>query len=154
MIIYLGADHQGFELKEYIEGLVKSMGYEVADLGNKEYEADDDYPDFAKEVARRVSQGYENSRGILVCGSGVGVDIVANKFKNIRSALAFNSNQAYDSRNDDDTNILSLPSNYLSREKAKGIVVTWLETPFSGESRHVRRLQKIYNVESEISREV
>jgi ribose 5-phosphate isomerase B len=154
MIIYLGADHKGFELKEYIEGLVKSMGYEVADLGNKEYEADDDYPDFAKEVARRVSQGYENSRGILVCGSGVGVDIVANKFKNIRSALAFNSNQAYDSRNDDDTNILSLPSNYLSREKAKGIVITWLETPFSGESRHVRRLQKIYNVESEISREV
>ena len=154
MIIYLGADHQGFELKEYIEGLVKSMGYEVADLGNKEYEADDDYPDFAKEVARRVSQGYENSRGILVCGSGVGVDIVANKFKNIRSALAFNSNQAYDSRNDDDTNILSLPSNYLSREKAKGIIVTWLETPFSGESRHVRRLQKIYNIESEISREV
>jgi ribose 5-phosphate isomerase B len=154
MIIYLGSDHRGFELKEYIEKLVRAMGYEAADVGSKDYRADDDYPDIAEEVARKVSQGYENSRGILVCGSGVGVDIVANKFRHVRSALVFNADQAYDSRNDNDSNVLCLGADYLSKDEAKRILVTWLETPFSGEERHERRLQKIYKIEERVSREV
>lgn len=152
MIIYLGSDHRGFELKEYIEHLVRAMGYEAADLGAKEYQDGDDYPDIAEKVADKVSQGYENSRGILVCGSGVGVDIVANKFSHVRSALVSNSDQAFDSRNDDDTNVLCLGANYLSKDEAKKILVTWLETPFSGEERHKRRVQKIYKIEEKISK--
>lgn len=142
----------GFELKEYIENLVRAMGYEAADLGNNEYQEDDDYPDIAEKVASKVSQGYENSRGILVCGSGVGVDVVANKFSHIRSALVSNSDQAFDSRNDDDANILCLGANYLSKDEAKKILVTWLETPFSGEDRYRRRVQKIYKIEEKISK--
>jgi len=153
MVIYLGADHNGFKLKEYIEKLVRGMGYEVIDVGNKEYDANDDYPDYAGEVARLVSQGYESSRGILVCGSGVGVDVVANKFKNVRSALVFTSNQAYDSRNDDNANVLSLAANYLSEDEAKKIVMTWFETPFSEKDSHKRRLQKVYRIEKATFRE-
>ena len=84
MIIYLGADHKGFKLKEYLKNSLKEKGYEIVDLGNDSYDENDDYPDFASAVAQRVSVDYEQSRGILSCGSGVGVDVVANKFKNVR----------------------------------------------------------------------
>ncbi len=147
MIIYIGADHKGFQLKKQIVELVKSRGYEVADMGNAVEDQNDDYPDFAVLVAEKVNLNYENARGILLCGSGVGVDIVANKFRNIRSALVCTPDQAFDSRNDDDTNILSLPADYITPEGAGRIVTTWLETPFSGEDRYRRRLQKVYDIE-------
>jgi ribose 5-phosphate isomerase B len=153
MVIYLASDHRGFQIKEYVEKLVRSMGYEVVDL-NEEFREGDDYPDVASELARKVSLGYENARGILLCGSGVGVSIVANKFKNIRSGLVFNSNQAYDARNDDDINILSLPASYLTKNSVKRIVVTWLETPFSNEERFKRRINKIYQIEKEMIKDV
>src|SRR6056297_2291991 len=105
MVIYLAADHKGFQLKEYIRKLVSSMGYQVVDLGSQSYQEGDDYPDYAKKVAEKVSLGYENSRGILICGSGVGMDVVANKYKNVRSGLIATSDQAYDARNDDDINV-------------------------------------------------
>ena len=154
MVIYIGADHRGFELKERIKGFLKDKGYQVVDLGNSQYDTSDDYPDFAEAVARKVSMSYENSRGILVCGSGVGVDVVANKFQNVRSALIMNSDQAYDSRNDDDTNVLSLGANYLKPEEAEKITITWLGTPFSEEERHRRRLGKIRNLELKVSRHI
>lgn len=147
MVIYIGSDHRGFQLKEYLKGVVKDAGYTVADLGNDHYDEGDDYPDFAERVARKVSVDYENSRGILLCGSGVGVDVVANKFPNVRSALVANSDQAFDSRNDDDANILSLGANYLDGDAAKKIVITWLETSFAGDPRFKRRLKKIGAVE-------
>lgn len=154
MVIYLAADHKGFQIKEYVEKLVRSMGYQVVDVGSQKYQEGDDYPDYAKEVAEKVSLGYENSRGILICGSGVGVDVVANKYKNVRSGLIASSDQAYDARNDDDINILSLAADYLSKDEVKKIVVTWLETPFSGEERYRRRLNKIYQIEEEVLKDV
>ena len=143
MIIYLGADHRGFKLKESLKPYLKQAGYETVDLGNDHYDKDDDYPDFAVLVARKISEDPQNARGILICGSGVGVDITANRFKNVRSVLGFSAEQARMSRNDDDTNVLSLAADFLSEEQAGEIVEAWLKTAFSGEERHRRRVKKI-----------
>lgn len=153
MIIYIGADHRGFELKGQIKNDLKLAGYTVTDVGAEVYDKDDDYPDFAVKVAERISLESETARGILICGSGVGVDVVANKFKNVRCALASNPDQAFDSRHDDNSNILSLGANYLDHEAAKKIVVTWLETPFGGDERFKRRLDKIASLEVKMIRD-
>lgn len=147
MIIYIGADHRGFELKGHLITALKNQGYEIADLGAETLDNNDDFPDYAAAVAEKVSRDYENARGIVICGSGVGVDIVANKFPRIRSALVSSSDQAYDSRNDDNTNILSLAANYLDPDQAAKIALTWLNTPYADEPRFNRRLQKIYDIE-------
>lgn len=149
MVIYLGADHEGFRLKEDIRAFLQGKGYEVADMGNRDEVPDDDYPDFAAAVAEKVSRDPQNGRGILVCGSGVGMDIAANKFANVRSALVANPEQAYSSRNDDDANVLSLSAHSLDPERAKKIISVWLQTPFSGEERHRRRIEKIEKIEHE-----
>ncbi len=154
MVIYIGADHRGFELKERIKLFLSDKGYQVADLGNDHYDESDDYPDFAEAVAKKVSLNYENARGVLVCGSGVGVDVVANKFPNVRSALVMNSDQAYDARNDDDANVISLAASYLKPEEAEKIVFTWIGTPFADEDKFRRRLGKIRNLELKISRPI
>lgn len=147
MLIYIGADHRGFQLKESLKNYLKGSGYEVVDVGNDKYVAGDDYPDFAALAAKKVSLDPENSRGILICGSGVGVDVAANKFKNVRSALAFNAEQAAASRSDDNANVLSLAADYLDEDSAKKILSVWLATNFSGEERHQRRLRKIEDIE-------
>lgn len=147
MIIYIGADHRGFKLKEELEVFLKESGYEVFDVGNTTEEAGDDYPDFAAAVAEKVGRDYENSKGVLICGSGAGMCIVANKFPAVRAAMATTSDQAFDARNDNDINILCLAANYTSADEAKRIVVTWLGTPFSGEERHARRIGKIKQIE-------
>ena len=147
-MIYLGADHRGYNLKEALKIYLQELNYVWEDLGAKELSPDDDYPDYAIEVAKKVSEDPENNRGILICGSGVGVDIVANKTKNIRSALCFDVKQAQMSRNDDNANILSLPADYISEDLAKEIVKIWLETPFSGLEHHARRIEKIKKIES------
>ena len=147
MIIYIASDHRGFELKNYLINFLKGKGYEVVDSGNVQYDKSDDYPDFAKVVAEKVSLDRENARGIVLCGSGVGVDVVANKFRGVRSALVTSTDQAFDSRNDDDSNVLSLPTNYTEKSDAEKIVIIWLETPFSGDKRHVERLKKIDEIE-------
>lgn len=149
MVIYLGADHQGFQLKEDIKSFLQEKGYEVVDMGNTDEVPEDDYPDFAAKVAEKVGLDPENGRGILVCGSGVGMDIVANKFRNVRSALAATPEQAFAARNDDDTNILSLASHSVTNELAKKIISVWLQTPFSGAERHRRRIDKIKRIENE-----
>lgn len=150
MIMYLGADHQGFRLKEAVKAFLKDRGYQVEDVGNARYDENDDYPDFAAEVAERVGGDYENSRGILLCGSGVGMSIVANKFRHIRAALVTTPDQAFDSRNDDDANVLVIAANYVTSDTARKILVTWLETPFSREERHRRRLAEIDRIEEKI----
>lgn len=142
MIIYLGADHRGFNLKENLKQFLNKSGYEVVDLGNTKYEEGDDYTDFVKMVAKKVAAD-PSSRGVVVCGSGVGADIVANRFRGVRSVLAISAEQAADSRNDDDTNVLSLAADYIDLEQAKKIVSSWLQTPFSGEERYKRRIQEI-----------
>ncbi len=143
MFIFIGSDHRGFKLKEALKIFLKENGYEAVDVGNDHYDENDDYPDFAKAVAEKVAENPENNRGILICRSGVGVDIVANKFKGVRSALASNPEQARLSRNDDDANILSLAADFLSENEMREIISVWLETPFSGDENHKRRLQKI-----------
>jgi ribose 5-phosphate isomerase B len=149
MVIYIGADHRGFELKEYLKKFLKSLGYEVVDRGNFGKDENDDYPDFAAVVARDVSIEHETAKGILICGSGAGMCIVANKFMYVRAALAMNSDQAFDARNDDDVNILCLAADYLNPEEARKIVFTWLQASFEGAERFRRRLNKIQQIEEE-----
>ena len=120
----------------------------MADLGAETKNENDDYPDFAKLVAKKVSLDYENSRGILICGSGAGVDIVANKFVNVRSALAISSDQIYDARHDDNVNVLSIAADFTKKEDAEKIVRTFIATPFAKEERFVRRLDKISQIEN------
>ncbi|KKU94126.1 MAG: hypothetical protein UY26_C0003G0277 [Candidatus Jorgensenbacteria bacterium GW2011_GWA1_48_13] len=155
MVIYIGADHRGFELKENLKSFLKAKGYQVVDLGAESYDKDDDYPDFASAVARKVSLDYENARGILICASGVGMDVVANKFRNVRSALVLSPDQAFDSRNDDNANVLALAAEYLKPEEAEKIVTVWIETPFAGdEERFRRRLDKISRLELKVTHPV
>lgn len=148
MIIYIANDHKGFKLKNLIKNFLIENGFIVEDLGNHIYDENDDYPDFAKKVAEKITLE-PNNRGILICGSGVGMVIAANKFKNVRAGLIFNPNQAFDSRNDDDTNILVLPTDFVNENLALKITYTWLNTNFSNEAKHFRRINKILNFEQE-----
>ncbi len=150
MLIYIGSDHKGFALKEKLKLFLSARGYSVADLGAKTYEEGDDYPPYAAGVAKRVSDEFETARGIVICGSGVGVDVVANKFRRVRCALASSPDQAFDARNDDDANVLALGANYLDDPTAQKIVTTWLQTPFSGENRHRQRLGQITELEDKV----
>jgi ribose 5-phosphate isomerase B len=130
MVIYLGADHRGFKLKEALKYYLKEQGYELADLGNAVYDKEDDFPDFAAEVAKKVSLAPEEARGILACGSGIGMAIVANKFRNVRAGLAMSPDQANAGRHDNNINILCLAADFTSEEDAKNIVRVFLATPF------------------------
>ncbi|MBI3088885.1 MAG: RpiB/LacA/LacB family sugar-phosphate isomerase, partial [Candidatus Colwellbacteria bacterium] len=128
MIIYIGADHRGFKLKETLKQFLQESGYTVSDLGNTRYEEGDDYPDFAKLVGQKVSADALNSRGIVICGSGVGVDVVANKFPNVRAALIHNLESAPLSREHNDANVLCLGSWLTPPKRAEMIVDSWINT--------------------------
>jgi ribose 5-phosphate isomerase B len=149
-MIYLGADHRGFELKEKIKSWLSEWGYAFEDLGNVVYDPQDDYPQFAVEVARKVSAGKEDDRGIVLCGSGVGVDIVANKFRGVRCALVWSDGGELvrQSREHDGANVLALPADYLTESQARKIVKLWLELPGPSQERHKRRVAEIGNIES------
>ncbi|MBI5079456.1 RpiB/LacA/LacB family sugar-phosphate isomerase [Candidatus Wolfebacteria bacterium] len=148
MLIYIGADHRGFKLKESLKNFLSAANYQAVDLGNDHYDENDDYPDFAAKVAEKIDgDASGESRGIVICGSGAGVSIVANKFKGARCVTAISPEQAAATRKDEDTNILALAADFLSEEVAKNIAKIWLETPFSGEERHKRRLAKIKEIE-------
>lgn len=141
MKIALGSDHAGFKLKEEIKKYLKGKGITVHDFGTNS-EASCDYPDFAYPAARAVAAG-KDDRGILVCGSGVGVTIVANRVPGIRAVNAYDKAIARQSRLHGDANVLCLAGGRLKKEKALQLVDVWLNTPFSGEERHVRRIKKI-----------
>lgn len=144
-VIYIGADHCGFALKELIKEYLNKNNYDVKDLGNRQLDPDDDYPDYAAKVAQKVVE--TQGRGILICRSGVGMCIAANKVHGIRAVNAQSADIARNSREDDDTNILCLASEYIDFTAAKEIIDIWLETEFSGKERHRRRLKKIENLE-------
>ncbi len=147
-MLYLGADHRGFDLKENIKKYLDSLGIEFTDLGYFEKKDNDDYNDIAEDVAKRVR--LENQHlGILFCGSGVGVDIVANKHKLIRSALCFNNETAKRAREHESANIMCIPSDFLDFDTAKQMVLTFIKTPFSFEEKHVKRISKILNLEED-----
>lgn len=143
MEIYLGADHRGLELKNALRDWLKSQGHEVVDVGASARDEEDDYPDFGFEVATAVAEDPEKRRGIGICGSGVGMAVVADKMQGVRAGLLHDPAMAKVARNDDDINFLALGADFISLEDAKKVVEAWLATPFSGEARHVRRLKKI-----------
>jgi RpiB/LacA/LacB family sugar-phosphate isomerase len=146
-MIYIGADHGGYKMKEGLKQFLTKKKLGFVDVGAKKLKVGDDYPDYAKLVGRKVSQNPERNLGILICRSGQGVCIVANKFKNVRAALVWNTKEAKMSRTDDMTNVLCLPSDYISQTEAEKIVAMWLKTPYSKLARHVRRVKKISALE-------
>lgn len=146
MKLVIGADHRGFKLKETLSRFLVSKGHEVEDIGAQEYHRDDDYVDFAAAAIKKVLHSPEK-KAILICGSGHGINMVADKFKGIRAALAFNRQVAVQSREHEDSNVLVLPSDWIEENAAKDIVADWLETKFMGEERHMRRLKKIEEIE-------
>lgn len=144
--IAIGSDHAGYELKEHIKNVLTGMGYEVLDVGT-DSEASVDYPYFGFEVAKFVSEKKVDG-GILFCGTGIGMSVVANKVKGIRAALVTDLFTAIQSRRHNDANILVLGGRILGKGIAEEIVKTWLETPFDG-GRHEKRIQKIIEWEKE-----
>lgn len=148
-MIYVASDHGGFDLKNKILELLKVSGFEAVDMGPGQFTLDDDYPDYIIPCIKKVTEN-EGNAGIVICKNGVGAAILSNKFPGIRAALSWNKSHAVSSRNDDNTNVLVLPANYLNEEEAQEIVKAWLTTPFSNEERHVRRLKKISHHEKEI----
>ena len=149
MTIYLGADHGGFEQKEQLRVYLEERGYAVEDCGAHELDPDDDYPEFAHCVAEKVAENPEVDRGIVLCRNGIGVSIVANKTDGVRCAHAESEEIARSSRADDDTNVLSIAADYIDEMDVQRIVDTWLETEFSGEDRHKRRLRMIEEIEGQ-----
>lgn len=151
MKLYIGADHQGYDLKEALLPWLREQGHEVIDLGAVERQPDDDYPDYAFAVAEAVAEQADTNRGIVICGSGIGVAMAAGKVPGIRSALIHDPAIAAAARADDDVNVLALGAAFIDDTTAQKVISAWLDTPFSGEARHQRRLQKITAYEEQSS---
>jgi ribose 5-phosphate isomerase B len=143
MKIFIGTDHAGFELKGNILDNLQKNGLDITDKGPFEFDAADDYPDFAFSVAKAVSEDPENNRGILICTSGQGMAMAANRVKNVRTALVWDKESAIHSRQHNNANIISLPGKRLSFDEIIDILQTWLNEPFTKEERHQRRINKI-----------
>lgn len=148
MKVYLATDHAGFELKEKIKEFLKSAGYDVEDCGAHTLDPEDDYPDFISKAAEAVSKNPEN-RAIILGGSGQGEAMVANKFPNVRAAVYYGSQEQMPSltRAHNDSNILSLGARFLEEKEANAAIKLFLESPFTNEERHVRRIEKIKKLE-------
>lgn len=140
MIIPIASDHAGFEAKEKVKKILEELGHMPVDFGTHSDESVD-YAEFAVQVAEKVDDG-EHEKGILICGSGQGMCMTANKFKNVRAALVYDDDSARLSREHNDANVLCLPGRQLSDEELKKFVRSWLETKFDG-GRHERRINKI-----------
>lgn len=140
--VYLGTDHGGYELKNAVKTWLSAQGYQVEDCGAVKFEPDDDYPDFAFAVADQVSQ-HPGSRGVVFCRSSVGVIIAANKVKGIRAGSAASPEAATQARQHNDINVLGIAGDWLDLEQAKSVIQAFLETSFTHEERHVRRIHKI-----------
>jgi ribose 5-phosphate isomerase B len=149
MKIAIGSDHAGFELKEKIKKYLDELGYKYKDFGTDSNESVD-YPDYALKVAESVAKK-EYDRGILICGSGIGMCMTANKVPGIRAALCHNIETAKLSREHNDANVLTFGARMIDENTAKDIVKVWLKTEFLGD-RHLRRINKIKDIEKKYSR--
>jgi ribose 5-phosphate isomerase B len=145
MKIYLGADHRGYSLKEILKN--ELMTHEVIDVGAFEHQPRDDFVDFAAGVALKISTDLE-ARGILLCGSGAGMCIAANKVPGVRCAVGHSVKEIQAARHDDDINVLALPSDFVTQENAGAIIQAFLTTEFIPEDRFVRRIAKIKELET------
>lgn len=145
MKIYLGADHNGFNFKAKLKQELLNQGHEVVDEGDVQLQGDDDFPQFASKVvhAMRGDANPDEARGVLICGSGQGMCMAANRFKGIRASLCWDTEEARAARNDDDSNVLCLSARALSFEETLSVVHTWLITPFAGAPRFKRRIQEL-----------
>jgi ribose 5-phosphate isomerase B len=146
MKIYIGADHRGYELKEKICQWLFDMEYACKDVGAKSLDPNDDYTKYAEDVASLVAAN-EGSHGVPLCGSGVGADIVANKFDGIRATVGKDVFQVEAGRNDDDMNVLVIAADFTDERDAKAMLIAFLETKFAGKARYERRLQEIEKIE-------
>lgn len=152
MKIYIGTDHAGYVLKEKLVSFLKLQGHEVVDMGAFEYNEEDDYPDFVVPVAREISKNPNEAKGIILGGTGEGEAIAANRFPHVRAVVNYGeaiavvdneSNVVVRSREHNDSNILSLGARYFTEESMMNTVKLWLDTPFTKDERHIRRLAKI-----------
>ena len=145
-MLFIGTDHKGFALKESLNKYLLTKKIPFTDLGNFKLDTEDDYPVAAALVAEQVKKG-KNNLGILLCGSGVGVSIAANKFKGIRAGLVWNPKVAQAAKADDNINIICLPADYISKNEAQKIIDIWLKTSFKKEKKYKRRLSEIEQME-------
>lgn len=146
MNIYLGSDHNGFHLKEKVFAYLSKRGYNVEDVGDTELNPDDDFPEFAQQAALKViGDPEEDSRAILLCGGGQGMCMAANRFRGIRASVIWDAYEAKMTRNDNDSNILCLPSRILDDNEVlwQDILDTWLTTPFANAERYRRRNRQL-----------
>jgi ribose 5-phosphate isomerase B len=145
--IFLGADHRGYELKEKIATWLFDLNYDFDDLGADHLDTSDDYTKYAADVASMVAKR-PHSRGVLLCGSGVGVEVVANKFDGIRAAIGKNVLQVKAGRRDDDMNVLVIASDFTDVKEARGMLIAFLETKYEENTRRERRLDEIEKIEA------
>ncbi|MFC1711085.1 RpiB/LacA/LacB family sugar-phosphate isomerase [Patescibacteria group bacterium] len=146
-MIYIASDHGGFNLKREVIDYLKDKKFKVKDLGPKVLRQDDDYPDFAIPLVKKVMAGNKDL-GILICRNGIGISIVANKAKGIKAGLCTSVGQAVTAKAHDNCNVLVLAADYLPEETNIEIIKTFLEAEFSGEERHIKRLKKIEDFEN------
>ncbi len=138
--ILIASDHAGYELKSVLEKELRALGFAVEDLGPSDAESAD-YADYAHPLAKRVSEG-SAERGVLLCGTGLGMSYTANRYPHVRAAVAWAPEIAALAREHNDANVLVLPARFVGAEEGKAILKAWLETPFAG-GRHARRVAKI-----------
>lgn len=149
MRVAVGADHAGVPLNQAVIDEVRKLGHEVVDLGTHDASQPDDYPDYAAAVAAKVVSG-ECERGILVCGSGIGVTVAANKILGIRACMCHDTYSAHQGVEHDDMNVLCIGARVVGRELALEIVRAFMNARFTGEERHLRRLNKILALEQKM----
>lgn len=147
MRIAVGADHAGYHLKNIILELLDSMKHEIVDVGAHSFDPSDDYPDFSVILARKIASG-DADRGIMVCGSGVGASVTANKIDGVRAAICHDIYSAHQGVEHDDMNVLCIGAKIVGEEIVKELIPVFLSAKFSGEERHQRRLSKVLEIEA------
>lgn len=152
MTIFIGADHRGFELKNKLIEFLQDQNIRVEDLGNYSFDQEDDYPDYAKKVAQAVLQNIDEFLGILVCGSGAGVSIAANRSSRIRCAVAINEDQVKHVRENDHANILAISSDHTDFETAKKYIEVFLGAKPNQEQKYIRRIKKLDEASIEVKK--
>jgi len=140
--IVIASDHGGFELKQKLYSWLSENGYNIKDLGNRNFDPKDDYPDFAASVAEEISSG-KADRGIILCGSGVGACITANKFKNVRASVCHDTYSAHQGVEHDSMNVICIGARIIGENLAKEIVEAFIKAEFQKEERFIRRLEKL-----------
>ncbi len=143
MKVIIGADHRGFQLKEHLKHWLTTQGHQVIDASGTVLDPEDDHPLIGFTVANQLKEIKEKALGIVICGSGVGIAIAANRVSGIRCALGFSAQQIAAARREDDINMLSLPAEYVTKSEAETIVQTFLTTPFQAKERYLRRIAQI-----------